>query len=616
MKEKNYWKRNDKKILVTVLLCGFFYVLLNGSSYGLKNGNLINVYGNTVLEYEDTADDESFGDFKYRVLEDSTVSITSYFGTENEITIPSEINGMKVTAIDSLTFSDCLGELKINIPSGITNIEPMAFSSFAVIHIEVDNNNLIYSSANGDLYSKDKTTLLSAFSGQTGYMTIPAGVTTIGEYAFWGCPFLLGVDIPSTVTSIEMRAFTGCSGLTEIAIPSGVTSIGDQAFCLCEEIKEIIIPDSVTSMGKSVFASCTNLKRVTLPANLTSIPGATFMWCENLTEITLPSDLTSIGTRAFYGCTNLKKIIIPSSVTQIGEKAFRNCDKLTIYCEPNSCAETYAIENEIPYLYLNPVSVSKLKIKLSKTKYEYTGSEQKPLITVSYGNRVLKNNVDYKISYKNNIKIGTATVTITGKNNFTGAVMKTFNIVPGKVTSLKQSAQNYSSTGIQMSWNKVPGAAGYVVYRSTSKNGTYKLLKTVAANSFKNSYLKSGSKFYYKVRAYKTVNGKKVYGEYSDIKSMLTKPAMPTTQIKAGSRQAEISWSKSSGAKGYEIYMAADKNGTYIKVKTVNSLTTTYTKTGLTEGKKYYFKIKAYTLNGSGEKVYSGWSNMKSVTVK
>ncbi len=228
----------------------------------------------------------------------------------------------------------------------------------------------------------------------------------------------------------------------------------------------------------------------------------------------------------------------------------------------------------------------------------------------------LKKGGDYTVSYKNNNAIGTATVTITGKGNYTGVKTLTFKINPAKVTSLKQSAA-YSTPNIKMSWTKVKGAAGYEVYRGDTKNGSYKLLKTVTTNTCTNSGLKAGSKYYYKVRAYKTVNGKKVYGAYSDAKSMLTKPAAPSKiSLSAGSRQVKISWEKSAGSNGYEVYMSTSKDGTYTKIKTANLSTFSYTKTGLTKGQKYYFKVKAYKTTGTNEKVYSGWSNVKAVTVK
>ena len=76
-----------------------------------------------------------------------------------------------------------------------------------------------------------------------------------------------------------------------------------------------------------------------------------------------------------------------------------------------------------------------------------------------------------------------------------------------------------SSKAIKVSWKSVSGANGYEVYSSTSKSGTYKKIKTTSSLSYTNSGLKKGKTYYYKVRAYKTFNGKKVYGSYSSVKS-------------------------------------------------------------------------------------------------
>lgn len=300
-------------------------------------------------------------------------------------------------------------------------------------------------------------------------------------------------------------------------------------------------------------------------------------------------------------------------------------------CKPVLCKDGlirwYAGSDSAPVMYavhpfhleaavFQPKSISSTKAKLASTTYSYNGTAKTPAVTVTDNGITLKKNTDYTVSYKNNNAIGTATVTITGKGNYTGVKTLTFNINPAKVTSLKQSAA-YSTANIKMSWTKVKGAAGYEVYRGDTKNGSYKLLKTVTTNTCTNSGLKAGSKYYYKVRAYKTVNGKKVYGAYSDAKSMLTKPAAPSKiSLSAGSRQVKISWEKSAGSNGYEVYMSTSKDGTYTKIKTANLSTFSYTKTGLTKGQKYYFKVKAYKTTGTNEKVYSGWSNVKAVTVK
>ncbi|MBE5926960.1 MAG: hypothetical protein E7270_08380 [Lachnospiraceae bacterium] len=251
---------------------------------------------------------------------------------------------------------------------------------------------------------------------------------------------------------------------------------------------------------------------------------------------------------------------------------------------------------------------------LSSRSYIYSGTAKQPSVTVKYGSKVLTKGIDYTVTYSNNLNIGTAKVIITGKGNYKGTITKTFTIKPATVTSFVQKTP-YSTTSITMLWNRVSGTTGYEVYRATSKNGTYSKVKTTTSTSFKNGKLTRGKTYYYKVRAYKIVNGTKIYGNFSSVKAMGTKPQTPIIELRSGNSKAKIIWKKISGISGYEVYMSASSSGTYSKIKTSGSNNTAYLKTGLTRGKKYYFKVRSYR-TVSGKKIYSGWSSIESVTVK
>ena len=93
-------------------------------------------------------------------------------------------------------------------------------------------------------------------------MTIPNSVTSIGDYAFYGCYGLTSVNIPNSVASIGNSAFSYCSGLTSVTIPNSVTSIGDGVFQDCSGLTSLIIPNSVTSIGSWAFAICRKLEEV------------------------------------------------------------------------------------------------------------------------------------------------------------------------------------------------------------------------------------------------------------------------------------------------------------------------------------------------------------------
>ena len=202
-------------------------------------------------------------------------------------------------------------------------------------------------------------------------------VTSIGNYAFYGCSSLASVTIPNSVTSIGYSAFDGCSSLTSITIPESMTSIGDGAFYGCSSLTSITIPNSVTSIGNSAFSYCSSLTSVTIPNSVTSIgdyafsgcssiaspvynahcfaymptsysgayaipegieqiAGGAFEGCSSLTSVTIGESVTSIGSSAFYNCSSLTSITIPNSVTSIAGGAFEGCSSLTSVTIPNS----------------------------------------------------------------------------------------------------------------------------------------------------------------------------------------------------------------------------------------------------------------------------------------
>ena len=167
-------------------------------------------------------------------------------------------------------------------------------------------------------------------------VSLPEGLTSIGDGAFWECSSLTSIILPNSVKSIGERAFKNCSSLTSIILPNSLTSIEYDAFADCSSLTSITIPNSVTSIGHGAFAGCSSLTSIILPNSLTSIEYDAFADCSSLTSITIPNSVTSIGNYAFYNCSSLTSITIPNSVTSIGESAFNSCSALTSITIPNS----------------------------------------------------------------------------------------------------------------------------------------------------------------------------------------------------------------------------------------------------------------------------------------
>ena len=197
-------------------------------------------------------------------------------------------------------------------------------------------------------------------------ITFDGELTTIGDYAFYGCNSLTSVTIPDSVTTIGDGAFDGCESLTSVTIGDSVTMIGGYAFSNCYSLTSVTIPDSVTTIGEAAFTACTSLTSVTIPDSVTTIGDYAFRDCSRLTSVTIGDSVTTIGEAAFGGCRNLAEFkgkfaadegrcliidgvlnafaigcgaaeyTIPDSVTTIGDDAFMNCRSLTSVTIGNS----------------------------------------------------------------------------------------------------------------------------------------------------------------------------------------------------------------------------------------------------------------------------------------
>lgn len=211
----------------------------------------------------------------------TNVKIVEYTGTEGTYysanTIPanafaSHVNLQSVifpkntVGIGLLAFYDCNKLTSIDIPASITNIERQAFYScdkldsifissfvssigenaFTAIggQINVDKNNQYYSSSDGILFNKDRTTLIQCPVKISGSYIIPSTVKKIGSNAFNSCNKINSIIIPPSVNEIQNAAFIGCKSLTTIVIPSSVNSIGSQGFGYISSLT------SLYSMGK------------------------------------------------------------------------------------------------------------------------------------------------------------------------------------------------------------------------------------------------------------------------------------------------------------------------------------------------------------------------------
>ena len=206
---------------------------------------------------------------------------------------------------------------------------------------------------------------------------------------------------------------------------------------------------------------------------------------------------------------------------------------------------------------------------------------------------------------------GTVTVTATAVQNEKISATYTIKItdtpevpVISSVTGVKVSPNTYNS--LKITWNRMNDVDGYYIYRTPS-GGKAKSIKRLVGNantSYIDKGLPTGGVYYYRVLAYKNVEGQ-VVRSTNKIKptGKTVQPAHPTS-VKAkaytGSK-IRLTWKKSAGASGYYLQRATSKNGNYKTIKTLTSINS-YTDAKLTAGRTYYYRLVPYT-SVSGKKV-------------
>lgn len=179
----------------------------------------------------------------------------------------------------------------------------------------------------------------------------------------------------------------------------------------------------------------------------------------------------------------------------------------------------------------------------------------------------------------------------------------------GKAASLTGVPVSYNS--IRITWTAVAGATRYELYRAISPNGTYKRLITTTKRSYTNGSLATGTKYYYKVKAYRLVSGKKIYGNWSVPASAKTKLGVPSTlkAARVSSKSIRLTWGALTGRSKYEIWCSNSANKAFKLAGATTSCR--FTDIKLKTGQTYYYKVRAYHLEGS-KKIYGGFSKVVS----
>ena len=250
---------------------------------------------------------------------------------------------------------------------------------------------------------------------------------------------------------------------------------------------------------------------------------------------------------------------------------------------------------EIPAL--SRISISKASVTLSTSTYAYDGKAKTPSVTVKVNGKTLKKDTDYTVSYSNNTKVGTATLKITGKGNYTGSVSKTYSIknnfkkatVSGISTKAFTGKNITQSITVKYNGKTLKNGTDYTVSYSNSKNIGTATVKITGKGSYTGTITKT-----FKIN-----------------------PAKQEIQkLTAKSKAFFVDWAQKGSATGYEIQYATNSKFTSAKKVTItNNKTDKTTISKLSGKKKYYVRVRSYT-TVKGTKYYGAWSASKSVTTK
>lgn len=427
------------------------------------------------------------------IITGGNVSIGAFSQCKNIVSIilPEE----NITTIPQKAFYDCTSLKNINIPNTVVSIGKDAFYNCSNIeNISIPNNvaaieqNAFYNCNNiKNLYIEDiaswcEISFADYYSNPLYYaenfylsgvpivsLTIPDGVTAIGDFAFYNYLDLISVTIPPSLTSIGNSAFYGCYKLIEVCdlseaisltkgfpdngfisnyaksihttSQSNITTV-DEFIVYCNNSENeyylmgyvgdetsIVLPDKISnnSYGLYDYAFYRNNKisEVIIANNVSSIGISAFEGCYSLSNIVLPTSITSINTNAFKDCANLTEIVIPNSVSYLGEGVLSGCSSL---------------ENiTLPFIgsVANPTEQSKSTVfGYIFGQYNYTGATATSQSYASSGN------VIQCVTYYIPTKLKKATIT-GGKvlyGAFSECVMLTTIVLPNGITSISEAA--------------------------------------------------------------------------------------------------------------------------------------------------------------------------------
>jgi uncharacterized protein YjdB len=395
----------------------------------------------------------------------------------------------------------------VTIPKSVVNYESGTFydcKNLTSINVDSENNN--FSSEDGVVFNKNKTTLIECPNGKIGDYTIPSSVTNIGPNAINSCSKLTSIIIPETVTAIKEWAFMNCSSLTSISIPKNVAYIGPGVFTGCTSLTSINVNaennNYIDQNGVLFDKSQTAILRYPIgktgnsydiPNTVTHIEFEAFSNCNSLISIEIPAEVTNIGELAFWNCINLDTLIVKSTVPiSINANVFNGITisdiTLLVPSGTKSLYEAADVWKDFGTIVEQaPPTVAVTSISLDKTELNLLVDSTAQLIATILPEDATNNNVTWSSSNEAIASVsatglvtalaeGAATITVTTEDGgFTATCTVTVTRPLSSDATLSNLAVNAGTLTPQFS----PNTTGYTV---VVENSTESIVITATKN--------------------------------------------------------------------------------------------------------------------------------------
>ena len=174
-------------------------------------------------------------------------------------------------------------------------------------------------------FKTDESGCLIECTGNISRVTLPSGITAVGERALKESNLLTTITLSDEAVSIGRYAFEQCKWLDTVENVTHVTEIGSMAFSGCVRLSHIDELSQLAVLGERAFENCTSLREIILPEGLEEIPRRAFFRCHQLNKVTFPSTLKRIGREAFAFCYELQDIVLPEGIEGVEDRAFAWC---------------------------------------------------------------------------------------------------------------------------------------------------------------------------------------------------------------------------------------------------------------------------------------------------